>query len=242
MDVGKNALLIFTKNPVKGKVKTRIAKDIGDDYALKVYMQLLKHTREITQENDFCEPKIFYDEFVPAKDNWKEEYYDKYIQGPGDLSEKLKRAFSQMFEEGYERVIVISPDCPELTGLRIKQAFTLLGKKDFVVGPLKDGGYYLLGMSKPAVEIIDGVEFGKGTAYKETLNNIERIGGSVKELDETYDVDYAQDIPIKLRKLIGLEEIISELPDQEIEDEEDTVSAAFVDDEDNDVDMDEENE
>lgn len=217
MDTAKNALLIFTKNPVIGKVKTRIAKEIGDEMALKVYTQLLKHTREITEENDFCENKIFYDEFIPAKDGWKEESYDKYIQDPGDLSTKLRNAFQLMFDEGYERVIIFSPDCPELTGLRIKQAFTLLQTKDFVIGPLQDGGYYLLGMSKPHLEVIDGVEFGKGTAYAETLKNIETLGASVKELAITYDVDYSKDIPVKLRKLIGLEELVADLDDEELE-------------------------
>ena len=223
MESGKNALLIFTKNPVKGKVKTRIAKDIGDEYALKVYMQLLKHTRLITEENDFCENKIFYDEFIPARDNWKEEHYDKYIQAPGDLSTKLRDAFERMFSEGYEKVIVLSPDCPEITSLRIKQAFTLLNSKDFVLGPLEDGGYYILGMSKQELSVFDGIDFGKGTAYKETLKNIQKLGASVKELAPTYDVDYAKDIPLKLRKLIGLEEIIADLNDDideiDIEDE-----------------------
>ncbi|MGB0431756.1 MAG: TIGR04282 family arsenosugar biosynthesis glycosyltransferase [Bacteroidia bacterium] len=215
METRKNALVIFTKNPVVGKVKTRLAKDIGDKMALKVYMQLLKHTREITKENGFCETKIFYDNFIPSNDNWDESNYDKYLQGAGDLATKMKNAYKTMFDEGYENVIIMSPDCPELTSARIKQAFALLKNKNFVIGPLKDGGYYLLGMNKFSPEVINGIEFGKGTAYAETLKRFESLGASYKELAETYDVDFANEIPAKLRKIVGLEETTLDSIDEE---------------------------
>jgi rSAM/selenodomain-associated transferase 1 len=205
MEARSNALVVFTKNPVAGKVKTRLAKDIGDTMALKVYMQLLKHTREITQELDFCENKIFYDEFIPARDNWKEDYYDKYLQGEGDLATKMRNAYKTMFDEGYEHVIIMSPDCPELTSARIKQAFALLRNKDFVIGPLRDGGYYLLGMSAYNPEVIENMEFGTGKACAETIKRFEEMGASYKELPETYDVDYEHEIPHKMRLFVGLE-------------------------------------
>lgn len=221
MEARTNALIVFTKNPVVGKVKTRLAKDIGDNMALRVYMQLLKHTREITQELDFCENKIFYDEFIPARDNWKEDTYDKYVQSEGDLAAKMINAYKLMFDEGYERVIIISPDCPDLTGVRIKQAFTLLKTKDFVLGPLVDGGYYLLGMNKFNPAVLEGMEFGNGTAYAETLKRIEDLGASVKELPETYDVDYEYEIPARLRKIVGLEETtVDEVDEEDLEETE----------------------
>ncbi|MBI3141794.1 MAG: TIGR04282 family arsenosugar biosynthesis glycosyltransferase [Bacteroidetes bacterium] len=217
MNSRSNALVIFTKNPVLGKVKTRLAKSIGENMALRVYMQLLKHTREITQELDICEKKLFYDEFIPAKDNWKDDEYDKFLQGPGDLDAKISRALKIMFDEGYEKVIIMSPDCPELTSLRLKQAFTLLDAKDFVIGPLKDGGYYLLGMKRYEPQVVEGIEYGNGTAYMETIRRIESLGMSHKALPETYDVDHERDIPAKLRKQVGLEEITSIVVEEEIE-------------------------
>ncbi|MFY0672676.1 MAG: TIGR04282 family arsenosugar biosynthesis glycosyltransferase [Bacteroidia bacterium] len=205
MEARSNALVVFTKNPVAGKVKTRLAKDIGDTMALKVYMQLLKHTREITQELDFCENKIFYNEFIPANDNWSDDHYDKYLQGEGDLATKMRNAYKTLFDEGYEHVIIMSPDCPELTSARIKQAFALLRNKDFVIGPLKDGGYYLLGMSEYSPEVIENMEFGTGKACTETKKRFEEMGASYKELPETFDVDYEHEIPHKLRLFVGLE-------------------------------------
>ncbi|MBI1185034.1 DUF2064 domain-containing protein [bacterium] len=220
MEARENALVIFTKNPVKGKIKTRLAKDIGETMALKVYMQLLKHTREITQDLDFCEKKIFYNEFIPARDNWKEDDYDKYVQGEGDLATKMANAYKLMFDEGYSRVIIMSPDCPEMTGARLKQAFTLLGSKDFVIGPLKDGGYYLLGMKRYQPEVIEGMEFGQGNAFSQTIERIQKLGASYKELPETFDVDYEYEIPPKLRKLVGLEETTANIDEEELEESE----------------------
>lgn len=217
MSVEENALIIFTKNPVEGKVKTRLAKEIGDKNALKVYLQLLKHTREITEELEVCENKIFYNEFIPAKDKWNEEHYDKYIQEPGSLGEKMKAAFEKIYEEGYKRIVIVSPDCPDLTGLRIKQAFTLLEKNKFVIGPLTDGGYYLLGMSEFDPEVFTNVNFDNGSAFEQTLSLIKKTGANYRVLNETYDVDYAQEIPLRLRKLVGLEEIIDELEDEDEE-------------------------
>lgn len=213
----ENALVIFTKNPVKGKIKTRLAKDIGEQMALKVYMQLLKHTREITQDLDFCTKMIFYDDFIPAKDKWSEEHYDKHLQSSGSLSEKLTNAFEQVFEEGYERVVMMSPDCPELTGARVKQAFTLLKAKDFVIGPLTDGGYYIIGMNEFHPEVFDGMKFGHDQVWEKTVERIEEMGASYRLLEETFDVDYADDITPKLKKAVGLVETTADVDDDDIE-------------------------
>lgn len=236
MDANENALVIFTKNPVTGKVKTRMAKKIGDTMALKVYMQLLKHTREITQELEFCEKKIFYNEFIPARDTWNDEFYDKHMQGDGDLATKMARAYKLMFDEGYQKVIILSPDCPDMTGMRIKQAFSLLSNKDFVIGPLKDGGYYLLGMNSYRPEVVENTEFGKGTAFEKTVEIFEKLGASYKVLPETFDVDYAEEIPERLRKVVGLElTTADEVDDEELEE-------ADVDDEEFGTDDDDEND
>ena len=213
----KNALMIFTKNPVLGKVKTRLAAGIGEQAALKVYMQLLKHTREITMDIDFSDKMIFYDDFIPAKDNWKEDIYDKYLQGEGDLAKKMENAFSNAFDEGYDKVMIMSPDCPELTTLKLKQAFTLLNKHDFVLGPLRDGGYYLLGMKEHTPEVLRDIEFSESSVFEETLKRIESMGKTVKILPELYDVDEEADLDNKLRKAVGLEETTASVSDADIE-------------------------
>lgn len=209
-----NVLMVFTKNPVKGKIKTRLAKDIGETMALKAYMYLLKHTREITQDIEFSDCRIFYDEFIPSKDKWKDEVYDKFLQGEGDLATKMVNAFKNAFDDGYQKAIIISPDCPELTTLKIKQAFTLLNNHDYVLGPLQDGGYYLLGMKTFSPEVIEGMEFGHDQVFNQTIERMEKQNAKIKVLPETYDVDYAEDIPSKLRKEMGLEITVDANPEE----------------------------
>lgn len=202
--------MIFTKNPVKGKIKTRLAKEIGDELAFKTYMQLLKHTREITSELDFCDCRIFYNEFIPSKDRWSETIYEKGLQGDGDLAQNMNSAFKAAFTDGYKKVVIMSPDCPELTSAKIKQAFTLLNAKDFVITPLRDGGYCILGMKSHEPSLFEGMEFGHPDVFKQTLSRIEKISGNYKVQPETFDVDYAADLTEKLKKLIGLVETNAE--------------------------------
>jgi glycosyltransferase A (GT-A) superfamily protein (DUF2064 family) len=95
-----NALLIFTRNPELGKVKTRLAKTIGDADALQVYKDLLQHTMEQTQSVD-CDKFVFYDSAIIDGDIWKEEDYHKRIQSQGDLGQKMQTAFELLFDMGY---------------------------------------------------------------------------------------------------------------------------------------------
>lgn len=237
MPFSDNAIMIFTKNPVLGKVKTRLAKTIGDEKALKAYNLMLQHTREITHDLDFCEKKIFYDEFIPAKDSWKEDEYDKYLQGEGDLAVKMNNAFKTIFDEDYSKVVIISPDCPNLTGAKIKQAFALLQKNDFVIGPLEDGGFYLLGMKKYSPEIFESMKFGNDKTLDEVKSKITELGLAYKELNMLSDVDVAEELTPKLRKILGLEEVvIAEDYDEDFE--EDGIKPEDLDGEDNDDDDD----
>lgn len=198
----ENALIVFTKNPVKGKIKTRLAKDIGDEDALKVYMQLLKHTREITEELDICENYIFYNEFIPTRDNWSPMDYQKMLQKGDGLGEKMKNAFNEMFKEGYSKVVIISPDCPDLKSANIQQAFKLLEKNDYVIGPLTDGGYYLLGMKAMNEKIFEDKQWSTESVYPETVKNIEEEGASYFALPTLSDVDYAEDLTKKLKRFL----------------------------------------
>lgn len=227
MEPNENALAILTKNPVKGKVKTKIAKQVGETVALKVYLQLLKQTRLTIQDLDFCEKKLFYDEFIPSRDNWSEEYFEKFVQEGNNLGERLGNAYQMLFDEGFDKVVIISPDCPDITGLRVKQAFTLLNNKDFVLGPLRDGGYYLLGMKRHHPGLLEGISFEDGQAFQKTVEAIEKLGASYKVLTELYDVDEAQEVPDRLRQIVGLEPLESYIEEDD-DDMDDTVDGLSV--------------
>mgnify|MGYP000040866235 FL=1 len=140
------ALIIFTRNPEMGKVKTRLAKTIGDLAALKVYRKLLEHTLHITRPLE-VDKFVFYSEQIQENDHWDAAIYFKELQNGVDLGERMHHAFELLFSRRYRQIVIVGSDIFELTTAGIREAFTHLDSTNYVVGPALDGGYYLLGMN-----------------------------------------------------------------------------------------------
>lgn len=186
-----NALIIFTRNPELGKVKTRLAKTIGDVPALQVYKDLLQHTMEQTQNID-CAKFVFYDTAIIENDIWKETVYQKRIQSQGDLGQKMQAAFEHLFEKGYTNCIIVGSDLFELKSAIIDRAFAELAKNDGVLGPAEDGGYYLLGLKKMIPSVFKNKEWGTSTVLKNTLQDLMQF--KVGFLPTLNDIDTIEDL------------------------------------------------
>lgn len=141
----KNLLLVFVKNPELGKVKTRLAKDIGDEKALDVYKKLLLKTREVCESVDATK-WIYYNESTEANNDWFNVEYPQFLQKEGDLGEKMLSAFGDGFRSGFDRIVIIGSDCYDISAEIINEAFEKLDRNDVSLGPALDGGYYLLGL------------------------------------------------------------------------------------------------
>ena len=189
--MSKNLLLIFTRNPELGKVKTRLAKTIGDKAALDIYKFLLEHTKQVTQ-NLSCDKAVYYSVKVRENDIWDASVYQKHLQNGNDLGIRMHNAFQQAFSTGYEKVVIIGSDLPDLTSEHINKAFKKLNSNDVVMGPAEDGGYYLLGMKKLYVNIFQNKDWGTSTVRKDTLNDLQNE--SVFLLETLNDVDVFDDI------------------------------------------------
>lgn len=187
----KNLLLIFTRNPKLGKVKTRLAKTIGDEAALDVYKHLLNHTKQVTK-NLSCDKAVYYSVKVRENDIWDATTYQKHLQNGNDLGIRMLNAFQQAFSTGYEKVVIIGSDLPDLTSEHINEAFEKLNSNDVVMGPAEDGGYYLLGMKKLHANIFQNKNWGTSTVRKDTLNDLQNE--SVFLLETLNDVDVFDDI------------------------------------------------
>jgi rSAM/selenodomain-associated transferase 1 len=185
------ALLIFIKNPEKGKVKTRLAKDAGDERALAIYLELLRHTREIALSLD-VHRHLFYSSFVDTADDWPADAFQKQVQEPGDLGSRMKDAFRQAFRSA-SSVVIIGSDCASLSKELVEQAFTALQEYDFVIGPAIDGGYYLLGMRSFQPSVFDLEEWSTEDVFSETIRRIETLGATYHCLTELSDIDYLND-------------------------------------------------
>ncbi|MBC8047745.1 MAG: TIGR04282 family arsenosugar biosynthesis glycosyltransferase [Fimbriimonadaceae bacterium] len=189
----KNALIIMLKNPVKGKVKTRLAKDIGDDKALEIYLKLLGHTKNIT-ENIPEDKFIFYSDIVARDDIFSNAIYKKYVQCSGDLGVRMEYAFSIPFKNEYKNVVMIGADCYALQSTHIETAFIKLTENDFVIGPAKDGGYYLIAMKKWNRGLFQNKSWSTEKLFTETKNEIISNNGKLFELEMLSDVDTVEDL------------------------------------------------
>ncbi len=199
----EKALLIFIKNPALGKVKTRLAKTVGAYNALKIYQHLLERTNEITEEAE-ADKFLYYNDFIPTSDNWSPMEYTKSIQRGPTLGDKMELAFSERFEEGYRRVLLIMPDCPKLNESHIDRAFNQLETHDLVIGPSTDGSFYALGMNRPIAEIFAVRKSESDSPAAGVLQAAEKLGLKVFRLPELTDVDLEEDLG-KLEKMIDAE-------------------------------------
>lgn len=194
----KNLLIIFYRNPELGRVKTRLAKTLGDEKALAIYLKLSSHTRSIT-ESLAIDKIIYYSNFADTEDVWPNILFHKKIQHGNDLGEKMHHAFAQEFKNGYERICIIGTDCFELSADIIHQAFDQLQSHDAVIGPAKDGGYYLLGMKRLIPELFKYKSWSTDTVTHDTIEDLKNLNLTFTNLLELTDVDEEKDLPYDFR-------------------------------------------
>lgn len=187
----KKALIIFTRNPELGQCKTRLAKTVGDEVALKIYKYLLQHTSTVSQ-NVKADKYVFYSENIMKNDSWNDTVFRKKLQYGTDLGSRMQNAFSELFGLGYEHIMIIGSDLLDLDQNRIEHAFQQLNHHDIVIGPSKDGGYYLLGMKLMHEQLFKNKAWSTETVLKETLNDLQNY--DVKLLEELNDIDTFEDM------------------------------------------------
>ena len=186
-----NALIIFIKNPEKGKVKTRLAATAGDDKALQIYLELLRHTKEIALQTE-ASRYLFYSQRINHKDDWPIEHFHKTLQKGEDLGEKMANSLEKVLQSN-QKAVIIGSDCASLTSDIVNEAFDLLDKYDFVMGPALDGGYYLLGMCTFSPEVFENIEWSSPEVGSHTLLSIDQLGKTYSLLPLLSDIDYEED-------------------------------------------------
>ncbi|MFO7796624.1 MAG: TIGR04282 family arsenosugar biosynthesis glycosyltransferase [Promethearchaeati archaeon] len=190
--MGEKALIILIKNPRKGEVKTRLAKKIGDEKALEVYLELLKHVKEITVNLD-CNKYVFYSSYINEHDEWNSHNYDKFLQTGIDLGERMKNAFKETLEKNDKALLIVS-DCYELNSEIINTAFEKLEEYDVVIGPDVDGGYYAIGMKEYHPELFDNKKWSTETVCSDTLEDSKKLGLNYYTLKKLSDIDNYEDL------------------------------------------------
>lgn len=186
-------LIIFASNLEKGKVRTRLVEDIGEDQALNVYHKLRLYTKEITKKLN-CEKAVYYSDHVDNNDLWDNMIYDKHLQEGQESGERMQNAFATAFAEGKDRVVIIGTDCIELESYMIKEAFAVLQSNDVVIGPSRQGGYYLLGMRKFFPTLFEGKQWGTDDLLMDTILDLKKMNARYYLLKTLSEIDTLDDL------------------------------------------------
>ncbi len=187
----RSVLVIFVKNSEAGHVKTRLAESVGEEEALCIYEALLLYTKQVTEPLR-TDKQVWYSRQIPESDIWDGKYKKKKQRGD-DLGRRMSNAFNKVFENGFGKAVIIGSDCAQLTTAIIEEAFEMLGEYDAVVGPSKDGGYYLLGLRRFDTELFQGIEWSTPRVLSQTLEKMRQLGLSLYMLKELNDVDTIED-------------------------------------------------
>ena len=189
----ENQLIIFAKNPVLGKVKTRLSATIGDEKALDVYKELLDHTCAIASKAK-GDKIVYYSDFVNNDDLWKRANFTQALQHGDDLGQRMSNAFKEAFKSFKGKVVIIGTDCKELSTEIIDQAFSGLEYADIVIGPALDGGYYLIGMKSLEEELFKNIEWSTSAVLEQTIDKVDTKRLSFLLLKTLSDIDNEEDL------------------------------------------------
>ncbi len=196
-----DALVILAREPVPGRVKTRLAKSLGPRAATRLYQAFLLDTLQLAGKiparltiwttggrlagfRGMCAPETV----------WKS-------QGTGDLGGRLRRAFRDSLQRGARRVVFLGTDSPGLPVSFVRRAFALLRTRDSVVGPAADGGYYLIGLTRKAAPLLERMPWSTSGLLDATLARAQAEDISTALLPLWFDVDEARDLDL-LRGLL----------------------------------------
>jgi rSAM/selenodomain-associated transferase 1 len=196
-------VLVFVRAPQPGRVKTRLARALGRAAALRVYRRLAEHAvAQARALAPFARLRIHH---TPADAEaevaaWLGPGADYLPQHDGDLGDRLRTAFDEAFAAGFSRVVVVGSDLPDLSSDHLRQALQALDDAPAVIGPAKDGGYWLLGLARPVRGVFDGIPWSTDRVFGLTLDRLRDAGITPALLPVLADVDEAADLPAGWRE------------------------------------------
>lgn len=193
-------LIIFTRYPEPGRVKTRLIPALGGLGAATVHRQMTEHTllqvKKLCSANGISISVYFDGNGHQQMQDWLGSDLVYQAQPNGDLGFRMVRSISEAFQDGIERVVIIGTDCPGLNAELMKKAFYQLLTHDLVLGPAIDGGYYLIGLRYFIPELFFDIIWGTDRVLSQTVEIANKLNLSVAYLPSLADVDRPEDLPV----------------------------------------------
>ncbi len=188
---------MFGREPVAGKVKTRLAASVGAGVAAEIYRHVLRHTIRCGLETG---ERVTLSLAEPPSAGWLPPGGVRLeIQEGGDLGRRMLAALRGAFARGAEAAVLVGSDCPELAPRHLAEALARLEETPVVLGPAADGGYWLVGQRAPGVDCFSGVPWSSETTLAATRERLREAGVAWEELEVLRDVDTLED----LRSVLG---------------------------------------
>ena len=207
------ALVIFAKAPIPGQVKTRLCPPLTPDEAASLHgsfvLDALERSRDERTRGRVTLNRVPLDRFVACAPSASHVFFKIIEERHGvrlldqigeDLGSRMDQAFRAIFGRGYQRVLVVGTDLPSLPGACYTQAFSLLADHDLVLGPSLDGGYYLIGLKRPAPELFVGIPWSTDRVFALTQAKAEALGLKTGLLPAWRDVDTIDDLLVLIEE------------------------------------------
>ena len=194
--------MIFAKAPIPGAVKTRLCPPLTPDEAATLHGSFVLDTLERTK-TAVTRLKLPVDRYLACAPSSNLAFFKileerqavKLIDQEGaDLGKRMSRAFETMFARSYQHVTIVGTDVPSLPLEYYGRTLTLLERNDLVFGPALDGGYYLIGLNKPAPALFENIPWSTDHVLALTRERAESLGLSTALLPEWRDTDTIDDL------------------------------------------------
>jgi rSAM/selenodomain-associated transferase 2/rSAM/selenodomain-associated transferase 1 len=191
-------LIVFGRYPRVGKTKTRLIPALGPVGAAALQKRLAEKMVATARQTAIR----IGARLVFCHDGGREQQLRQWLggrpihfrpQATGDLGRRMHLAMQCAFDGGARRVVLVGTDIPGLTAAILEQAFSALDEKDLVIGPSIDGGYWLVGMTRPE-NIFDGITWSRPDVLENTLTLARRKGMTPGLLDPLNDLDTPGDL------------------------------------------------
>ncbi|MRR57942.1 MAG: glycosyltransferase [Deltaproteobacteria bacterium] len=200
----KQALVIFAKQPVPGRVKTRLSPPLSPSDAARLYLCMLSDTIEAVASLNHVERFLFFEPSDGAEDFFRDAWPDLTVvpQQGGGLGERLENAFARLFSAGFDAVAAIGTDSPDLPAEYVEDAFRILEERraDVVFGPVEDGGYCLVAMGRLHPELFRDIPWSTGMVLERSEAAAVSLGLGTARIPAWHDIDTGRDLERLLRE------------------------------------------
>jgi rSAM/selenodomain-associated transferase 1 len=185
-------VVVYGRRPVPGEVKTRLAAELGNATAARLYDELLRHALEVATSVD---PEAILALASPAGDGWMPDPPVRTeLQVEGDLGERMAETFRSRFAEACTEVVLIGSDCALLRAAHLRDAFKGLRSASVVLGPALDGGYWMVGQRAPGHDLFRDVPWSSTNTLEVTRQRLLELSVPWSETATLADVDTLEDL------------------------------------------------